>query len=139
LLTSLGIARVVIDTRPIRSLSGDAILRGSVYQRLLQARERKPHLPIFSERTASFTFLRYIGHPQIEENEPILDGWADRIAAWLREGAHAYVFCHCPDERLDPWLCREIHRRVNERLDGSLPPLPWDEVESPSPRQPRLI
>ena len=45
-LTAYSAARVVIDTRPIRSLQGDKLLQGSVYQRLLEARQRKPNLPI---------------------------------------------------------------------------------------------
>jgi uncharacterized protein YecE (DUF72 family) len=130
-------ARVVIDTRPIRGLSGDKILEGSVYQRMLEARERKPDLPILPVRTASFTFLRYIGHPTPEYNLPFLDEWADQLASWLREGTEAYVFCHCPDERLDPWLCREFHRRVAQRIP--LPPLPWDEADASTTRQERLL
>ena len=77
LLASHQMARVMIDTRPIRSLQGDSILKGSVYERLLQARERKPNLPIVTEPTAAFTFLRYIGHPQLEQNAPFLDEWAE--------------------------------------------------------------
>ena len=50
LLQELRKARVVIDTRPIRSLSGNKILEGSVYQRMLEARERKPDLPIPTRR-----------------------------------------------------------------------------------------
>jgi uncharacterized protein YecE (DUF72 family) len=37
LLANSDMARVVIDTRPIRDLKGDKILAGSVYQRLLEA------------------------------------------------------------------------------------------------------
>ncbi len=130
-------ARVIIDTRPIRSLRGEEILQGSVYQRMLEARERKPDLPIPNEREVLFTFLRYIGHPLREQNEPFIKEWANHLAASLGEGKDAYVFCHCPDERLDPWLCHEFHRRVNTRI--SLPPLPWDETDSGSALQPRLF
>jgi uncharacterized protein YecE (DUF72 family) len=130
-------ARVIIDTHPIRSLRHDRILEGSVYLRLLQARERKPDLPILAERTASFTFLRYIGHPNMEENAPYLAKWAEHLTGWLDEGADAYVFCHCPDERLDPWLCRELHRLVAARRP--LPLLPWDELDSKTVRQERLF
>ncbi len=137
LLSEHGAARVIIDTRPIRSLRGDKILQGSVYQRLLEARERKPNLPIFLERTASFAFLRYIGHPQFEQNATFLDEWASFLAGWLQEGADAYVFCHCPDERLDPWLCREIYTRVAASVP--LPPLPWDEAGSGPATQSRLF
>lgn len=122
LLAQRQAGRVLIDTRPIRSLKDDAILRGSVYERLLQARERKPNVPVVSQPDVPFTFLRYIGHPIFEQNEPFLDEWAAALAGWLEEGRTSYVFCHCPDERQDPALCRELHRRVS--LHTPIPPLP---------------
>jgi uncharacterized protein YecE (DUF72 family) len=122
MLSKHQIARVIIDTRPIRSLDGDRILQGSVYERMLQARERKPNLPIVSEPTAPFTFLRYIGHPDFEHNAPFLEEWADHLAEWLQQGLDTYVFCHCPDERMDPQLCRQLHLRVSARIP--IPPLP---------------
>ena len=137
MLSGFDMARVVIDTRPIRNLEGDKILAGSVYQRLLQARQRKPHLPILSQPTASFFFLRYIGHPELEQNTAYLDEWAAHLASWLREGIEAYVFCHCPDERLDPWLCRQLYQRVAQQFP--LPPLPWDETDSSTMRQGHLF
>ena len=137
LLARHDMARVICDTRPIRDLQDDAILAGSVYQRLLQARLRKPHLPILPERTASFTFLRYIGHPQLEANIGFIDEWAKHLAAWLDEGTDAYVFCHCPAEILDPWLCRQFHQRVSALYP--LPPLPWDAADADSARQERLF
>jgi uncharacterized protein YecE (DUF72 family) len=130
-------ARVVIDTRPIRVLSGHKLLEGSVYQRMLEARERKPDLPIPTQREVGFTFLRFIGHPLLDQNAGFIDEWAAHLAGALHEGRDGYVFCHCPDERLDPWLCREFHQRVNTRVP--VPPLPWDEVDSNQPNQPRLL
>jgi uncharacterized protein YecE (DUF72 family) len=136
LLQGLGKARVVIDTRPIRSLSGDKILEGSAYQRMLEARERKPDLPIPTQREVGFTFLRFIGHPLRDQNAEFIAEWADHLGGALEQGKEAYVFCHCPDERLDPWLCRDFHQRVNERF--SIPPLPWDETDSNIASQSRL-
>lgn len=136
LLASHQMARVIIDTRPIRSLKGDSILKGSVYERLLQAGERKPNLPLVLEPTAPFTFLRYIGHPRLEQNAAFLDEWAGHLAEWLSEGRDAYVFCHCPDESLDPQLCRELHQRVAARAPVS--PLPQLESDS-NLRQARLF
>jgi uncharacterized protein YecE (DUF72 family) len=136
LLASHQMARVIIDTRPIRSLKGDTILKGSVYERLLQARERKPNLPVVPEPTASFTFLRYIGHPHLEQNAPFLDEWAGHLAKWIGEGRDAYVFCHCPDESLDPQLCRVLHQRVQARVPVS--PLPQPGTDS-GPMQARLF
>jgi uncharacterized protein YecE (DUF72 family) len=128
LLAEHNMARVVIDTRPIRSLKDDKILEGSVYLQLLQARERKPNVPILPERTADFIFLRYIGHPQIKSNASLLDEWSNYLVAQLREETDAYVFCHSPENMAAPYLCRELHRRVARSL--LLPPLPWDEADA---------
>jgi uncharacterized protein YecE (DUF72 family) len=136
MLSSHRMARVIIDTRPIRSLDGNKILHGSVYQRLVQARRQKPDLPVVIEPTAPFIFLRYIGHPDMEQNIPFLHEWAGQLAVWLHEGLDAYVFCHCPDERLDPELCSELHRSVAARAPIS--PLPQDENDS-KPTQQRLF
>jgi uncharacterized protein YecE (DUF72 family) len=136
LLASHRMARVVIDTRPIRSLEGDRILQGSVYNRMLQARERKPNLPIVSEPTGPFTFLRYIGHPNIEQNARYQDEWAAHQAGWLREGRDVYVFCHCPDELMDPQLCRELHERVAAR--APVAPLPQIKLDA-AVKQERLF
>lgn len=120
-------ARVLIDTRPIRDLPESVIEPGRVKVRMDQARERKPDVPLLPDRTASFAFVRYIGHPQLDLNAPLLDEWADRLARWLSEGVDGYAFCHCPDETMSPHLCRELHRRVAARVP--IDPLPWDHAE----------
>jgi uncharacterized protein YecE (DUF72 family) len=137
LLSDFGMARVTFDTRPIRDLQGEEILRGSIYERMLEARSRKPDVPVVTTPTASFIFLRYIGHPKMEINFPYLDEWSRYLADWLRRGADAYVFCHCPDDGLDPFLCREIHKRISSQV--STPELPWDEADRDMPVQQRLI
>ncbi len=137
LLAGHNMARVIIDTRPIRALQGDQSLEDSTYQRLLQAQERKPDVPVLPERTADFVFLRYIGHPQLDENTPFIEEWVNQLVTWLREDADAYVFCHCPDERISPWLCRRFHERIARDLP--IPPLPWDEADSQPIEQPRLF
>src|SRR5258706_14160704 len=68
LLASHNMARAVIDTHPIRSLEGDQILAGSSYESLLEARERKPDVPVFMERTGDFIFLPFIIHPDLAQN-----------------------------------------------------------------------
>ena len=137
LLTEHNMARVTIDTRPIRDLDGDKILAGSVYQSLLEARERKPNIPVVPKRTADFVFVRYIGHPQLESNFPLLDEWAEYFVTQLSEGADAYAFCHSPENMTAPWICKELHQRVAKEI--SIPPLPWDEIESDKPEQPQLF
>jgi len=137
LLSEHNMARVVIDTRPIRSLKGDKILQGSTYESLLEARERKPDVPVIPQRTADFVFIRYIGHPQEAYNTAFLAEWAGYLVSQLREGADAYVFCHSPDNLIAPDLCRELHQRVAEQI--SIPPLPWDEADANTLQQGRLF
>ena len=131
-------ARVLIDTRPIRDMPDVEVGDGQVRVRTAQARERKPDVPLLPERTASFTFLRYVGHPQVELNAPFLEEWAERFAGWLSEGSDVFAFCHCPDETHSPQFCRELHRRVAAR--AKIDPLPWDEVDNEPPvEQGRLL
>ncbi|MBI5840152.1 MAG: DUF72 domain-containing protein [Chloroflexi bacterium] len=137
LLSKHNMARVVIDTRPIRSLEGEKILEGSVYQSLLEARKSKPDVPVFQERTSDFVFLRYIGHPEMGPNDALLEEWAGYLSSQLSAGADAYVFCHAPDNLIAPYLCRELHRRVSARVN--LPQLPWDEIEPDTFEQGRLF
>ncbi len=131
LLSTHNMARVVIDTRPIRSLDGDPLLAGGVYQSLLEARARKPDVPILPEHTTDFIFLRYIGHPQMEVNAPFLDEWRRFLTEQLRAGTSAYVFCHSPDNLIAPWLCRELHTQIAAQVP--MAPLPWDGENSDRP------
>lgn len=137
LLMEHNMARVTIDTRPIRDLDGDKILEGSVYQSLLEARDRKPNIPVIPKRTADFVFVRYIGHPKLENNFPLLDEWADYFVSQLKEGADVYAFCHSPENMTAPWICKELYQRVEKEV--SIPSLPWDELETDEPEQPQLF
>jgi len=126
LLTSHNMARVTIDTRPIRSLAGDESLAGSTYESLLEARERKPDVPVVPKRTADFVFVRYIGHPHMDVNRPLLEEWGSYFARQIKAGADVFVFCHSPDNMIAPYLCKELHRLVAEKVD--VEPLPWDSA-----------
>jgi len=136
-LSDHNMARVVIDTRPIRSLEGDQSIEGTTYQSLLEARERKPDVPVFQERTTGFVFLRYIGHPDIEQNRRLLEEWAVYLASQLKAGADAYVFCHSPNNLAAPYLCRELHHLVAGKV--TIPPLPWNEIQSDTFEQGQLF
>ena len=131
LLKEHQVARVMMDTRPIRVGSDEE-------KQILQARERKPDLPLQIAKTTDFIFLRYIGHPRMEVNEPFFKEWTEQLAQWLDEGITLYVFCHCPFEVHSPMICRELYHRVGELV--SLPPLPWDEEATDTQvEQPRLF
>ncbi|MDQ6659754.1 MAG: DUF72 domain-containing protein [Chloroflexota bacterium] len=120
LLQRYTVARVIMDTRPIRV--------GSLEERsLLHARERKPNLPVQPTITTDLAFVRYIGHPRMEVNEEFLDAWAQQCVQWLRQDITLYVFCHCPFEVHSPEICKVLYQRI--RALYPLPPLPWPPEE----------
>ncbi|MFT3895656.1 MAG: DUF72 domain-containing protein [Anaerolineales bacterium] len=137
LLADHDMARVTIDTRPIRDLQGETILAGSTYESLLEARERKPDVPVVPKRTSDFVFVRYIGHPDLEVNRPFLEEWGAYFASQLKSGADVYVFCHSPENLVAPTLCRVLHQRVSMEVD--IPPLPWDVEDGATFQQQRLF
>jgi uncharacterized protein YecE (DUF72 family) len=137
LLTEHNMARVTIDTRPIRDLSGEDILAGSVYQSLLEARERKPDVPVVPKRTSDFIFIRYIGHPDIELNKPYLKEWGDYLIPQLQGSADVYMFCHSPNNFAAPYLCRTIYAQMEKEVD--IPPLPWNELADEDYEQGQLL
>ena len=131
LLSQHKAARVMMDTRPIRTSSTEE-------QQVLQARERKPNLPLQIAVTTDFTFLRYIGHPRMEVNEPFLDTWAQQIGQWLKQGTTVYVFCHCPFEKHSPEICAALYQRVSTLVP--LPPITsQQEPNDPDIQQQRLF
>jgi uncharacterized protein YecE (DUF72 family) len=113
-------ARCVFDTRGLRRADP------SLNKATREAQERKPNVPVRFTRTASFAFVRFVGHPQLSENADLLDEWVGHVADWLKAGDDVFFFCHVPEDRDAPLLCRDIHARVNEWVE--LPPLPeWGE------------
>ena len=123
LFTRYKVARIMMDTRPIRIGSAEE-------KQILQSRERKPDLPLQITATTDYIFLRYIGHPRMEVNSAFLDTWAWQLAQWIEEGLTLYVFCHCPFEVHSPSICYTLYEKV--RALTPLPPLPWqpDQPES---------
>ncbi|HTI15878.1 MAG TPA: DUF72 domain-containing protein [Dictyobacter sp.] len=115
LLQRYQVARVIMDTRPIQ-------IGTPQEQQLYQTRERKPLLPVETTTTTDFAFVRYIGHPRLEDNTTLFEIWAEQIAEWLQQGRTVYVFCHCPYEVHSPAICYEFYRHIQARV--TLPDLP---------------
>jgi len=131
LLSQHSAARILMDTRPLQTGS-------SQEQKELQARERKPHLPLQITTTSDIAFVRYIGHPRMEVNEPFLASWAEQLGQWLKQGQTCYVFCHCPYEEHSPAICAELYQRIKKFVP--LPELSWQpEKMDTKPEQARLF
>jgi uncharacterized protein YecE (DUF72 family) len=115
LLAQYSVARVLMDTRPIRVGTPQE-------QALLQAQERKPDLPVHITTTCDLVFVRYIGHPKMHVNDQFLSQWVQHVTSWLQEGKTVFFFCHCPQEVYAPAICLNFYARVREQIP-TLPPL----------------
>lgn len=124
LLRSLGVARVLLDTRPIYDCPDNP---------QLHSERKKPRLPLQPSVTAPFSLIRYISHPTPELNQAFFATWVQQINPWLQQGTRIYFFVHCPLEERSPTNARHFYRLLQQQ-NPALPPLPWDLVE-PEPAQ----
>ncbi|MFM7601912.1 MAG: DUF72 domain-containing protein, partial [Pseudanabaena sp.] len=81
LLQSLGIGRVLLDSRPIYDLPfGDEI--DPALSIPVQQERRKPNLPLQPVVTSPFSIVRFISHPERDLNIRFWQEWETYIRAW---------------------------------------------------------
>ena len=113
-LKSHGVDRVVFDTRGVHSA---------------QVASNKPKVPVRFLATGRFPFVRFVGHPEVEKNLPLLAEWVPVVANWIREGRTPFVFMHAPDDFYAPQLARHFHQMLSRDIDvGEMPPWPAEQV-----------
>jgi uncharacterized protein YecE (DUF72 family) len=122
LLHSLGMGRVLLDTRPIYNAPDDP---------QIASERRKPKVPLEPVLTAKFAFVRFISHPEREYNQVYVQEWAQRVASWLSQGTSVYFFVHCPVEARSPQTVRWFQQEL-EAQDATVPPLPWNQCQDSS-------
>jgi len=105
LLSQHHVARCTFDTAPLFSAD-------PAQPEVAAAQARKPRWPARYTRTASFAFVRYVGHPDIQANQPWLMPWAARVGEWLARGDDVFFFVHHPDDTFAPDLARHFHSLV---------------------------
>ncbi|SDY87119.1 DUF72 domain-containing protein [Pseudomonas sp. NFIX28] len=116
LLLERGVERICLDPRALFSCT-------SSEPSVLHAQSKKPKVPPRPAAFTRFPQVRFIGHPQLEANDPFLVPWIDKVASWIEEGRTPYIFLHTADNRLAAELARRFHTRLMARLPG-LPALP---------------
>ena len=90
---------------------------------MLHAQSKKPRVPPRPAAFTQFPQVRFIGHPELEADDPFLLPWVEKIAQWIEEGRTPYIFLHTADNLLAAKLAQRFHRRLMLRLPG-LPALP---------------
>jgi uncharacterized protein YecE (DUF72 family) len=111
LLHERGIERISLDSRALFScVSSDPAL--------LHAQAKKPRLPVRPTAFSQAPQVRFIGHPQLAENDRFMQPWLAKVAEWIEEGRTPYVFLHTPDNHLAPQLAARFHQQLQLRLPG---------------------
>ncbi|MBD2499165.1 DUF72 domain-containing protein [Anabaena azotica] len=121
LLETLGVGRVLLDSRPIYSGEDDP---------QLESERRKPKLPVQFSLTTSFSLIRFISHPNLAVNQPFMEEWVQQIQQWLQVGTRIYFFVHCPTEERSPDNARYFQQLL-EQNGVPVPPLPWNQLQHP--------
>lgn len=116
MLHERGVERICMDTRGLFSCQ-------SREPALVHAQSKKPRLPVRPTAFSDSPQLRFVGHPELEANDPFLAPWLDKVAGWIEAGKQPHVYLHTPDNRLAPQLAMRFHDQLSDRLPG-LPPLP---------------
>ena len=132
LLKSLGIGRVLLDSRPIYDLPfGDDI--DPALSTPVQQERRKPNLPLQPVVTAAFSIVRFISHPDRDLNIRFWQEWAIYLRDWLTQGTQVYFFMHCPIEERSPHNAKYFQEML-EKANVPVLPLPWNNL-IPPPQQ----
>jgi uncharacterized protein YecE (DUF72 family) len=116
LLLDRGVERICLDPRALFSCT-------STEPSVLHAQAKKPRVPPRPAAFTQFPQVRFIGHPQLEANDPFLLPWVAKIAEWIEEGRTPYIFLHTADNLLAAKLAQRFHAMLMQRLPG-LPALP---------------
>jgi uncharacterized protein YecE (DUF72 family) len=115
LLKSYNIDRVIFDTRKLHAMKSDE-------QSVLEAKKKKPEVPVRFDNTGSRPLVRFVGSNDPVANEPYLKEWAIVVADWIKEGLHPYVFTHTPDKVSQPQNAKRFHQLLSELID--MDPMP---------------
>ena len=115
LLKSYSIDRVIFDTRKLHAMKSEE-------SSVLEAKKKKPNVPVRFDNTAARPFVRFVGSNDPVGNEPYLKEWAIVVADWIREGLHPYVFIHTPDKVSQPKNVRRFHQLLSDLVE--IDPMP---------------
>ena len=120
-LQARGVERICLDSRALFACtSRDAAV--------LHAQSKKPRLPLRPTAFSVHPQVRFIGGPDLDANQPFLEPWLDKVAAWIEQGLTPHVFLHTPDNHLAAAQALRFHAGLSERLPG-LPALAVAEPE----------
>ncbi|PSW18706.1 DUF72 domain-containing protein [Photobacterium sanctipauli] len=115
LLIEHGANRIIMDSRPVFAAPPTT-------PAVIDAHQKKPHVPVHAIATAATPMIRFIGHPDEAENDAFFANWLIRLPRWLAEGKQPMLFIHTPDNNHAPELAVRLYRQLQQHIpDTALP------------------
>lgn len=109
LLTKYRIDTVIFDSRGLFSSY-------AVDNHTLEAKRKKPNLPVTYHATANNPIIRFIGHEDLQANNVFFKECADAIVYWLRKGKTPYLFPHLADNSRAYLFAEYLHQQLQAKL-----------------------
>lgn len=100
-LSDMGVGRTLFDSR---GLFADVTLSEAV----LDARAKKPGMPVHPVATNNAPLVRFIGHSDWRHNDRYLLQWKQKLGQWLHEGRTPYFFIHTAGNIDVPFFVRYL-------------------------------
>ncbi|RWX55264.1 DUF72 domain-containing protein [Photobacterium chitinilyticum] len=108
--------RIIMDSRPVFAAPPTS-------EAVIDAHQKKPHVPVHAIATANNPMIRFIGHPDDLSNDAFFANWLKRLPSWLADGKQPYLFIHTPDNNQAPELAIRLYRQLQQQVSLS-PQLP---------------
>lgn len=83
-LVENNIDRIIMDSRPVFAAKPDN-------EAIIDAQMKKPRVPVHAIATASHPLIRFIGHPEEQQNYEFFKPWLSKLPQWIAEGKQPYV------------------------------------------------
>lgn len=109
-LIAQGYDRIVMDSRPVFSVPPTNDI-------LIEAQQKKPHVPVHALATASHPMIRFIGLPSVEANLAFFQPWLKKLPQWIREGKQPYLMIHTADNHNAPQLAQTLYQQLAKAVD----------------------
>ncbi|CAH0540531.1 DUF72 domain-containing protein [Vibrio marisflavi] len=113
-LLEKGINRIIMDSRPVFAADPSSAA-------VIDAQQKKPKVPVHAIATSLNPMVRFIGHPDIDQNSQFFQPWLKKLPEWIEQGKQPYLMIHTPDNIQAPELAQNLYSKLQETT--SLPEL----------------
>ncbi len=123
-LMECGYDRIIMDSRPVFAAKPDN-------EAIIDAQMKKPKVPVHAIATASHPMIRFIGHPEEQQNYDFFVPWLSKLPQWIAEGKQPYVMIHTADNIIAPELAANIYKNLQKYVAlPDLAPFPANDGNS---------